>query len=67
MITRVRVEASAKTKDEVKDDLVNFIDEVRTSAFHHALWTMEHELEVQSTKDGYWGRIIITREGGANG
>lgn len=66
MITRVRVEASASTETEVRDDLVNFIEEVRSSALHHAPWTMEHELEVQSTKDGYWGRIVISRQGGRN-
>lgn len=62
MINRVRVEASAKTENEVKDDILNFVEAVRSSAFHPDPWHEEEPgLEVQSSSHGYWGRLTITR------
>ena len=62
MITRVRIEATGKTENEVKDDILDFMQEVRASVFHPEPWHEEEPgLEVQTTATGFWGRMTITR------
>lgn len=65
MITRIRLEAAAKTVGEVHDNIYDFIAEVRTSALPgQTAWQQEAPLEVQTTKDGYWGHYTIRRKHG---
>jgi hypothetical protein len=61
VITRVRVEASAKTEDTVRDELVGFIEDIRASAQGPAPW-QEEQSETQTTKDGWWGYMTIKRK-----
>lgn len=62
MITRVRVEAIGKSETDVKDDILGFIQAVRASALHVNPWSEEPPgLEVQTTKQGFWGRLTIRR------
>lgn len=60
MLTRVRIEASDKTSDGVRDELMHAVSLVRD--LYGGEWSLETE-EVQTTKDGYWGRVTMRLAG----
>ena len=60
MISRVRVEASAKTENEVRDDLASAVALVQ-EAFSGE-WNYDSPEEVIPTKSGFWGRASIKRK-----
>ena len=59
MITRVRIEASEQTRDKVEGELLTEAQRMRDA--HGGEWRFEHDLEVQTTKTGFWGRVTMTR------
>lgn len=63
MLTRVRFEASAKTEQEVQDELLALTSAVRSSVGGE--WEVEEQ--TQGTKNGYWGYMTIKRKGGEDG
>lgn len=59
MITRVRIEASEQTREKVEDELLTQASRIRDE--QGGEWKFEHDLDVQTTKTGYWGRVTMTR------
>lgn len=65
MLMRVRLEASAKTTQEVQDDLIGGFAIVREAVGGE--WVDDHDggscPSLQTTKDGgYWGYLTMKRE-----
>lgn len=60
-VTRIRIEVSGKERNDVQDvlmDAARFAREREGGA-----WEMEDDsLEIQTTKDGYWGRVTLRRK-----
>lgn len=60
-LTRVRVEATAVTRDGVMDELIGAAALVRET--YGGEWVEEEPgLEVQTSSKGFWGRLTIKRE-----
>lgn len=64
MITRVRLEASAKARDEVQDDLLGGLALVQET--YGGEWKAEEDINdtLQTTIDGWWGRLMLKRVAG---
>jgi hypothetical protein len=64
VITRVRLEASAATADEVQDDLIDRFADIRDKIGGE--WDNDHAHGscpvLQSTKEGYWGYLVMVRK-----
>lgn len=65
MLIRVRLEASAKTIDGIKDDLIGGFAILREAVGGE--WVDSHDPVrhgpvLQTTKDGYWGYLIMERD-----
>lgn len=64
MLTRIRLEASAKTSEEVVDVLSDAADALR--AMYGGEWEdVDNQDEVpylQTTKNGWWGRLTLRRK-----
>lgn len=61
MLSRIRVEASAKTEREVKDELIAAAQLV--IAEYPGQWKEEDDaLQVQTSSHGFWGRYTLRRE-----
>lgn len=65
MLTRARFEATAKTHDGVVDELVGALELVRET--FGGEWELAEPQEVQTTKDGYWGRATMKMKRSENG
>lgn len=65
MITRVRVEATAKTKQEVMGDLAEFVQSVDGEGWQDDNWVHAENAVIpalQTTKDGWWGCVTMRRD-----
>lgn len=61
MVNRVRIEASGKTEQAVRDDLATGVALVRESLGGE--WGYDGEGEqLQTTRDGHWGFVTIKRK-----
>lgn len=63
-VTRIRIEVSGPERNEVQDMLIE------SARFNRECeggeWEVEDPgVEVQGTKDGYWGRVTIRRKSDA--
>jgi hypothetical protein len=67
MLTRFRVEASNKTSNEVKDDLILAGSTIRALAGGEWEYNEEEDLEIVGSSDGFWGRLTIRRVINAEG
>lgn len=61
MITRIRVEASAKSEEGLKDDLVGALETFKE--IYGGEWEESDPLYTTTTKDGWWGFYVIKRKG----
>jgi hypothetical protein len=60
-VTRIRIEVAGTKEQEVHDALLAAAASNRD--LHGGEWEIEDgEAEVQSTRDGYWGRVTIRRQ-----
>lgn len=60
MISRVRIEASAKSENEVRDDLASAVALVQET--FGGEWNYDSPEEVIAAKSGFWGRASIKRK-----
>jgi hypothetical protein len=60
VITRFRIESSEETHDKVERELLDMAASIRDMVGGE--WKLEHDLDVQSTKSGFWGRLTLTRQ-----
>jgi hypothetical protein len=59
LVNRIRVEANGYTREDVEDVLVSTVASIRDLLGGE--WKAEHDLEVQTTKSGFWGYVVMTR------
>lgn len=64
MLTRMRFEAVGHQEVEVRKELVEAIAE--NISWIGNEWEIESE-EVQTTKNGFWGRLVIRRKEASHG
>jgi hypothetical protein len=59
VITRIRIEASEQSRDKVEQELLTAAERARDE--YGGRWKFEHDLDVQTTRDGFWGRLTMVR------
>lgn len=59
-LTRIRIEGSATTENELRDYLTSCVEDL--CGLYGRVWEQKEPIDVQTTRKGFWGRITLHRK-----